>query len=115
MKVRVKVNIMDDEEESFMGPGLLALLQNIQEQRSINKAAKKMRLSYVKALHLLNKLEATLGEKVLTRKRGGNEHGGAELTPLGERFIHEYRELEARIAANAESELALFITQIGKT
>lgn len=115
MKVKVKVNIMDDGGEAFMGPGLLQLLNLIHEQRSINRAAKEMRLSYVKALHLLNRLEASLGEKVLIRKRGGNEHGGAELTPQGERFIREYRELEARIAANAERELALFLTQIDKT
>ena len=66
-----------------MGPGVLELLERIREYRSINRAAEQMGLSYVKALHMLNRLETDLGRRVLVRRRGGNDRGGSELTRFG--------------------------------
>lgn len=95
-----------------MGAGLIRLLEKIDEHRSINKAAKDMKLSYVKALNLLNRLERELGCKVLLRKRGGNDKGGAELTLYGERYMREYKLLETRIRRKADREYIRFIDRL---
>ena len=108
MEIRAKINIVDEEGEPFMGPGVLRLLQRIQEQKSINRAARQMNLSYVKALHLLNRLEVDLGKQILIRKRGGNDRGGTELTPFGERYVTEYSRLEEKVHRRAESEFRIF-------
>ncbi len=114
MQIRTKVNIVDDRGDPFMGPGVLSLLERIRACRSINKAAKEMSLSYVKALNLLNRLEADLGQQILVRKRGGNQRGGSELTPLGEKFAREYGRLEKRIRVHAGREFRIFRQRVAE-
>lgn len=108
MEIRVKLNLVDERGEPFMGPGVLSVLRRIRDCGSIHRAAGQMGLSYVKALKMLNRLEADLGETILVRKRGGNDRGGSELTPLGERFIAEYGRLERRVRTHVEKEFRIF-------
>jgi len=104
MKISAKTFITDDSGIPFMGPGPIRLLESIDDYRSINKAAKSMSLSYVKALNILNRLEKCLGEKMIVRKRGGSEHGGAFLTPYAERYIRSFKDLEKKINVYAQHE-----------
>jgi molybdate transport system regulatory protein len=108
VEIRTKINLVDPQGQPFMGPGVLRLLEQIREQRSINRAAQQMKLSYVKALNLLNRLESDLGRRILIRKRGGNHRGGSELTPFGEKYIAEYSRLEHRARTRVEKEFAIF-------
>ena len=108
MEIRAKINIVDERGDSFMGPGVLRLLQQVGEQKSINRAARQMSLSYVKALKLLNRLEADLGRQILIRKRGGNDRGGTRLTPFGKRYVIEYERLEKKIRAHVDKEFRTF-------
>jgi molybdate transport system regulatory protein len=62
----------------------------------------------VKALNMLNRLEADLGESILIRRRGGNDRGGSRLTPFGEKFVSEYDHLERRVRKHAEKEFRIF-------
>ena len=97
-----------------MGPGVLSVLQRIKEHQSIHGAAAQMGLSYVKALNMLNRLEGDLGKKILIRRRGGNERGGSELTPFGEKFIAEYDRLEKRVRKHVEKEFRIFRERVEK-
>ena len=99
----------------FMGPGPLRLLEKISEFKSINQAAGSMGLSYVKALNILNRLEKCLGEKLLERKRGGNERGGTQLTPYAEKFIWSYKGIEEKINGFAQTEFQEFQREFRKT
>jgi molybdate transport system regulatory protein len=112
MKTSTKTFITDDPGIPFMGPGPLRLLERIDEYKSINKAAKSMCLSYVKALNILNRLEKGLGQKMLDRKRGGNERGGASLTAYAENYIRSFKELEQRINAFAQTEFQKFQREV---
>jgi len=95
-----------------MGPGLLRLLKRIKECKSINKAAKEMNLSYVKALRMLNSLEKNMGQQLLIRKRGGNERGGTELTEYSESYIKEYGRLEEEMRRLADQEFQKFFKRV---
>ena len=97
-----------------MRPGVLRLLKRIWEQKSINGAARQMNLSYVKALNLLNRLEADLGRQILIRKRGGNDRGGTRLTPFGERYVIEYSRLEKKIRNRVEKEFRTFQNRVAE-
>jgi molybdate transport system regulatory protein len=108
MKISTRIFITDDPGIPFMGPGPVRLLERIDEYKSINKAAKSMSLSYVKALNILNRLERCLGEKILVRKRGGNERGGASLTPYAEKYIRTFKGLEKEINDFARNEFQGF-------
>lgn len=114
MKISIKTHITDDPGIPFMRPGPVRLLEMINEHRSINKAAKNMSLSYVKALNILNRLEKGLGEMMLIRKKGGNEHGGAYLTPFAEKFIRSFKGLEEKINNFAQAEFQEFQREIDK-
>jgi len=50
MNFRFKFNVVDEKGETTLGPGIVELLKMIDEEKSINKASKRMNLSYVKAL-----------------------------------------------------------------
>ncbi len=115
MRVKVKISIAKEAGVYFMGPGPFRLLERINEHKSINKAAKSMNLSYVKALGILNRLEENLGEQMLIRRRGGNERGGTELTLYAERFMKYYRHLEENINRFSEDEFQLFLKKLEVT
>jgi molybdate transport system regulatory protein len=108
VEIRVKLNIVDDRGEPFMGPGVLYVLERIRKYKSINRAAEQMNLSYVKALQMLNRLEADLEHRILVRKRGGNQRGGSELTPFGEKYVAEYSRLQERVQRHVEEEFRIF-------
>lgn len=108
MQLRVKLSILNASGEAFMGIGLVWLLQRIARLRSISKAAADMKMSYVKALRILDELERNLGAKVLIRTRGGNARGGASLTPFGREFVACYTELQSRVERSAQRSFARF-------
>jgi len=108
MQIKIKVTLVNEEREEFMGIGLVWLLRRIDETRSIRQAAVQMELSYVKALRMVNRLEKNLGAPVLERQRGGNDRGGAELTAFGKRFLNRYDAMQKRIKAYAEKEYERF-------
>ncbi len=114
MFIRLKVNIFKSPDVPIMGPGPLRLLERIKDFKSINKAAKSMNLSYVKALNMLNRLERNLDHKILIRKRGGSDRGGTELTAYAEKYIRQYKALENNINRFAESEFQTFLKQVEK-
>ena len=112
MELKVKINIIDDEGKSVMGPGILQLLANIREYGSINRAAKKMNLSYVKALKLLSNMEAKIGKTILVKRSGGIDGGGTDLTPLGVKLLEEFGKLRRRVDVYAEDEFSRFLKGI---
>ncbi len=108
MELKIKINLVNERDESFMGEGLEELLRRIQRTGSIHQAAGEMELSYAKALKILNRLEENLGGPVLERSRGGRERGGATLTGLGRRLIREYGLLRDRISGYGQDRFGAF-------
>jgi len=113
MQIKLKISLANDRNETFMGIGLVWLLRAIDESGSISQASKEMRLSYAKALKIINRLEENLDRKLLIRKHGGCDRGGAELTPAGRKFIEKYDLLQSSIKDSAEKEFSLFLHDLG--
>jgi len=108
MKIETRISIINKKNEPFMGIGLVWLLQRIDKFKSINKAAKSMDMSYSKAHKILKRLEKNLGEKILLKRRGGNERGGTQLTPFALKFIKEYDGFQKKIKKLARKEFRSF-------
>ncbi len=104
MKVKVRISIVNDNGEPYMGIGLVWLLERIKKFKSIRKAAMDMNMSYAKAHRILEELEENLGEKLLIKKVGGIKGGGAALTSFGEKFLNTYKEFQKRVENCAEEE-----------
>lgn len=113
MKIQLKISLINDKNERFMGIGLIWLLRRINKYQSISQAAKDLNMSYVKALKILNALEENLNHKILIRERGGKEHGGAKLTAFAEYFIEEYDRFQKNIKEYSQKQFIKFQQKIG--
>ncbi len=111
MIVQVKVLLADRREQEFCGPGLLQLLEGVGRTGSIQQAAGEMKLSYVKALKILNRLEEALGQPLLIRKKGGAERGHSTLTPFARRFMRDFAALRRDIQRDARRSARSFVRQ----
>ncbi|MBI5408404.1 MAG: LysR family transcriptional regulator [Nitrospirae bacterium] len=93
MEIRSKIWLEKDGEPVF-GGGRRALLEEIEKLGSINKAAKEINISYRKALSYIQSMEERLGFKLVERKAGGKNGGGASLTCEASDFLGRYKMLE---------------------
>ncbi len=79
----------------ILGKGGAEILEQIEKEKSISKAAKKLDMSYRYAWNRLREIEQAVGEPIMETFRGGESGGGgAKLTKLGKSLIDEYRRLE---------------------
>lgn len=81
---RAKLWLVNDKQEPIIGEGKAALLKAIHDEGSLNKACKKMGISYKHAWLLLKEIEGIMGEPIIIKKRGGKDQG----TFLTEKSIH---------------------------
>ena len=71
--------------------GLIAILEAIGNEGSINKAAKSLNINYKRVWLRISRAEKLLGRKLILRKLGRK---GVELTEYGKQIIKSYRTLE---------------------
>lgn len=72
------------------GDGREELFMAIDETGSINKAARKLNISYRHAWGYIKTTERRLGIKFLQTQKGGRCGGGATLTDKGREFLNNY-------------------------
>jgi molybdate transport system regulatory protein len=92
---------------AMLGPGKADLLDHIRDTGSITAAGARMGMSYKRAWELVETLNATFREPVVTTKRGGAGGGGARLTATGETVLDHYRRIEQRLRQDSEADLAV--------
>lgn len=83
--------------EPVFGRGRRLLLQAIDKYGSINQAAKEINISYRKAWSYIKAMEERLGIKLVERRAGGKNGGGALLTKEARNFLKKYEQLEEGI------------------
>ena len=106
MEIALKIRVLTSGGEPFLGPGPVELLGHIESCGSIHRAAREMEMSYMKALRLLNELEASVGTGLVIRKTGGQGGGGAVLTPYARTMILAFEKLQSKVNAFASREFA---------
>jgi molybdate transport system regulatory protein len=94
---KTKIWLVNDKEEPIMGEGKAALLKAINEEGSLNKACRKVKISYKHAWLLLKEIEESVGEPVIIKKRGGKAQG-TFLTEKAINLLEEYNAYEAILA-----------------
>ena len=73
-----------------LGEGRARLLETIDEEHSILKAAERLEMSYRHAWGIIQKINKALGEDVVRSIRGGKKGGSTELNESGRRLLKEY-------------------------
>ena len=103
MELKTKIYLVDEEDDKFMGIGVLWLLQEVAGTQSLNKAAANLGISYTKAFNMVKNLEKALGKEVLLRKKGGSTREGATLTDFGSDFLALYDEFQQSAKKSMEA------------
>jgi molybdate transport system regulatory protein len=88
-----------------LGPGKVALLEEIGRLRSLAAAARALGMSYKRAWELLAMVNAMFEHPVAIAHPGRNLDGSTELTQFGERVIALYRAVERRATGAASAGL----------
>lgn len=96
MELKVKLYLIDEESEKFMGIGVLWLLEKVAEHSSLRKAAMSLGISYTKALAMVQNLERELGIAVLNRQKGERSAAGRHSPPSATTSSHATAVLSKR-------------------
>ncbi len=89
-----------------IGPGKVALLEEIERSGSISAAGRALKMSYRRAWELVEDLNTHLGQPVVSTAAGGAGGGGARLTAAGATLVAEYRAVEAAARKAAKPHIA---------
>lgn len=71
----------------LVGEGRIRLLKAIDAEGSLSKAAKSIGMSYKKAWTLMDAVNKSAKEAVVTKTIGGQQGGGTVITPYGKKLI----------------------------
>src|SRR6202035_2160071 len=88
-----------------IGPGKVAVLEEIARSGSISAAGRALRMSYRRTWELVEDLNTGLGAPVVETAAGGSGGGGTVLTSAGKAVIERYRAIEMDTAAAARKHL----------
>ncbi len=88
-----------------IGPGKVAVLEEIARSGSISAAGRALRMSYRRNWELVEDLNRTLGTPVVETAAGGSGGGGAALTRAGKAVVERYRAIEMDTALAARKHL----------
>ena len=86
-------------KEIAFGPGEAELLDLIGQTGSINQAAKRMGMSYMRAWSLVQTMNRSFKQPLVLAAHGGTGGGGAGLTEAGRQMLALYRQLETKTIA----------------
>lgn len=91
-----------------IGPGKAALLEGIERHGSISAAARDMGMSYRRAWVLVDVMNRSFRQPVVTAAHGGRRGGGARVTPFGLTVLRRYRAMEATAERSIAAPMARF-------
>jgi molybdate transport system regulatory protein len=90
---------LEHQGKPLIGKGGAQILEQIEKEHSISKAAKKLGMSYRYVWSYIKRVEKTLGKPIVETYRGGKTGGGgAKLTHFGKELLEEYRRLESLLS-----------------
>jgi molybdate transport system regulatory protein len=101
----VKMRIRVYAGEHMLGPGKMELVAHIDSTGSLAAAAKKMRMSYMRAWTLVQNLNSDPNRRMIEMSRGGVGGGAAMVTQFGKKVLALYQSMdrESRKAASPYS------------
>ena len=93
--MKTKVWIENQKKELLFGKGKTEILEIIEKEGSISKAAEEMGLNYKKAWSHIKILQQNLDDELVTVEKGVK--GGTYLTPIAKEYIEIFKQLEKEI------------------
>jgi len=79
----------------ILGKGGAEILKQLEKEKSISRAAKRLGMSYRYVWSYLKQIERAVGKPIIETYRGGKKGGGgAKLTDLARNLLEEYERVE---------------------
>ncbi len=103
LHIKTKTWIENHEGELLFGKGKTEILELIETEGSISKAAEVIGMNYKKAWTHIKILQKNINDTMVQTKQGGGEDAGTTLTPVAREFIKNYRQLQADIEEYANN------------
>ncbi len=97
-----------------MGPGKAELLRAIERTGSISAAARELEMSYRRAWLLVDAMNQSFREAVVSTETGGQRGGGARVTAFGHDMLARYLDMESKAAKAVEKEMGEFVKLMAK-
>ncbi len=107
-RAQVRLRI-DFDAGASIGPGKVALLEQIDHCGSLSQAARDLGLSYRRAWNLLDDLNHAFAEPVVATVTGGARGGGARITALGRQIVERYRRVEKLTEAAVDRQFKVLV------
>jgi molybdate transport system regulatory protein len=90
---------LEHQGKPLIGKGGAQILEQIEKEHSISKAAKNLGMSYRYVWSYIKRIEKTLKKPIIETYRGGRKGGGgAKLTSFGKELLEEYKRLETLLS-----------------
>jgi molybdate transport system regulatory protein len=99
--VKTKTWIENAEHQLLFGKGKTEILELIEQEGSIAKAAEKLEMSYKKAWTHIKILQKNIADELVVPQKGGAGKGGTTLTPKALELVRNYSQLQKDIEAFA--------------
>jgi molybdate transport system regulatory protein len=99
--VKTKTWIENAEHELLFGKGKTEILELIEKEGSIAKAAEKLEMNYKKAWTHIKILQKNIADELVVPQKGGGGKGGTTLTPKALELVRNYSLLQKEIEAFA--------------
>jgi molybdate transport system regulatory protein len=103
---------IDFEPDGRIGPGKIALLEQVAAFGSISAAARAMSMSYKHAWDLIEEMNQLFGKPLVSTQTGGKDGGGAQLTAIGLSVVTRFRAIERAADAAARAQLEALQAEI---
>jgi molybdate transport system regulatory protein len=105
---------VDFGRHEAVGPGKIALLEQIAHDGSLSQAARTLGMSYRRAWQLLESVNTSFAKPAVITARGGRGGGGATLTPFGRQLIRAYRGFDAEVQTLAGRRFAPLVRAVAR-
>lgn len=96
LEVKSKV-WLESKGKLVLGDGRFRILKAIEQTGSINKAAKKLKMSFRHAWSYIDSSEKFLGIKLIEREKSGKYGGGSRLTPQAKILVQKLEKLNREV------------------
>jgi molybdate transport system regulatory protein len=96
-RVTIRLDLADKHGEPRLGrvgPGKIALLEQIGLQGSISAAARAEGLSYRRAWRMIDEMNRLFAAPLVEAEAGGAKGGAARVTEIGTELLQAYRAIE---------------------
>ncbi|HBI16375.1 MAG TPA: ModE family transcriptional regulator [Desulfobulbaceae bacterium] len=95
--IRSKIWIDDEQGKVVFGEGRYLILETVDRLKSLNAAAKELKMSYRALWGKIKASEQRLGQSLVMK-----EGKGSRLTPFAEKLLVQYRKLQETIREESD-------------